>query len=226
MGDDARYHVTPLLCHSGILRDPSRPRRSCQYSRRLTAILYADVASYTWLTQQDEEGTHRRLSVYLDLFALAVRHAGGAVAHFAGDAVLAQFHAASSAVQCAVDVQASIAARERVFPKSRRIRFRVGIHVGDVVMDKFDVFGEVVNIAARLQSLALPGGICVSETVVLTVGPRSELHYRSLGRCRLKDSGYKLRVYRAIPSKHSNGRSGASSSGDRIVRLHRDARPG
>ena len=168
--------------HSGIVRFPLAPQRERGYGRRLSAVLYADVAGYSRLTEEDEEGTHRRISAYLDLIGEAVEAQGGGIAHFAGDAVLAQFDAVSSALRCAVGVQAEMAERERSHSPARQIRFRIGIHVGDVVIDRYDVFGNVVNVAARLQSLARPGEICISEAVLLAGGSQYPLRFVSMGR--------------------------------------------
>jgi class 3 adenylate cyclase len=114
--------------------------------RKLTAIHYADVAGYSRLTGEDEEGTYQTLREYLDSISRVVKEAGGRVVHYAGDAVLADFSSVVAAVTCAVDVQNDLAARNEPLPEARRIQFRIGINLGDVVVDREDIYGDGVNV--------------------------------------------------------------------------------
>jgi len=134
--------------------------------RRLTAILAADVAAYSRLMGADEEGTHERLAAHLrELIEPKITEHRGRVVKNTGDGFLAEFPSVVDAVRCAVEVQCGMADRELEVPEDRRIRFRIGINLGDVIVEEHDIFGDGVNIAARLEALAAPGGICVSRVV-------------------------------------------------------------
>jgi adenylate cyclase len=134
--------------------------------RRLTAILAADVAGYSRLMGVDEEGTHERLKVHLgELVNPKIAEHRGRVVKNTGDGFLAEFQSVIDAVRCAVEVQRGVADREPGVPEERRIRFRIGINLGDVIAEEHDIFGDGVNVAARLEALAEPGGICVSRVV-------------------------------------------------------------
>ena len=163
--------------------------------RKLAAILYADVAGYTRLTREDEDETHRLLKQYLGLFSARVEACHGRVMHYAGDAILAMFDAAVDAVGCAREVQREIYTHNETLPAGKGLRFRIGINSGDVFEDRGDVYGDGVNIAARLQGLAQPGGICVSESVRASVGRRKELDFRFAGEHRVKNIDDPVRVY-------------------------------
>lgn len=168
------------------------------YTRKLAAILYADVAGYSRLTGADELGTHKRLSEYLDLIASMIVHHNGRVVHYAGDAVLADFEIVSSAVNCAVSIQLDLAERNADLPDDRKVQFRIGVNLGDVIVDRNDIYGDGVNIAARLESLAEPGGICISESVRSTVGEQLALAYEFLGEHLVKNIATPIRVYRVL----------------------------
>jgi len=126
--------------------------------RKLVAILYADVVEYSRLTGEDEDATHRTLSEYLDQIANTVETYSGSVMHYAGDAVLARFEAVVDALSCAAQIQLSLEARNLELPTERKVRFRMGVNLGDVIEDRGDIYGDGVNVAARLESLAEPGG--------------------------------------------------------------------
>lgn len=164
--------------------------------RKLAAVLYADVAGYSRLTGEDEEGTHRLLSAYLDFFTETIQAHGGRVVHFAGDAVLAEFGSTMEAVRCAIRVQRELTTRNESLPTSRRLQFRVGINLGDVMVDRNDIYGDGVNVAARLEGLAEAGGICVSEAVVAQVRNRLDVSFVSLGRQRVKNIAEAVSAYR------------------------------
>jgi adenylate cyclase len=131
--------------------------------RRLAAILAADVAGYSRLMGADEEGTHERLKAHLgELVNPKIREHRGRVVKNTGDGFLAEFASVVDAVRCAVEVQRGIAERNAGTPPDKRIEFRVGINLGDVIAEPEDIYGDGVNIAARLEALTEPGGICVS----------------------------------------------------------------
>jgi adenylate cyclase len=134
--------------------------------RRLTAILAADVAGYTRLTSIDEEGTRIQLKEHLRVLVdPKISEYRGHVVKNTGDGMLAEFSSVVDAVRCAIDVQRGMAERNAGLPQESRIEFRIGINVGDVIIDGGDIFGDGVNVAARLEGIAEPGGICVSARV-------------------------------------------------------------
>ncbi len=165
--------------------------------RKLAAIMYADIAGYSRLTGQDEDGTHRMLSAHLDLVTGAIERYGGRVVHFAGDAVLADFSVVSEAVTCAVAVQHDLVKRNADVSAERKLQFRIGVNLGEVIVDRNDIYGDGVNIAARLEGLAEPGGVCLSGTVVDAVGHRLPLEYRFLGEQTVKNIIKPVRAYHA-----------------------------
>jgi class 3 adenylate cyclase len=132
----------------------------------LTAILAADVAGYSRLMGADEEGTHERLKAHLsELVDPKIKEHRGRIVNNTGDGLLAEFASVVDAVRCAVEVQRGMAERNAAIPPEQRIEFRVGINLGDVIAEGEDIFGDGVNVAARLEGLAQPGGICVSRVV-------------------------------------------------------------
>ncbi|MGD8350149.1 MAG: adenylate/guanylate cyclase domain-containing protein, partial [Gammaproteobacteria bacterium] len=135
------------------------------YQRKLTAILYADVAEYSRLTGDDEEGTHRRVMAALDFASDEIASGDGKVLRYAGDAILAEFPSALAAVRSAIAIQSELQLRNRVIDERQRVSVRIGIHIGDVIEDRGEVYGDGVNIAARLEAAAQAGGICVSGGV-------------------------------------------------------------
>jgi adenylate cyclase len=135
-------------------------------TRRLAAILAADVAGYSRLMGADEEGTHERLKTHLrELIEPKIREYQGRIVKNTGDGLLAEFGSVVDAVRCAAEVQRGMIDRNGDEVDERRIQFRIGINLGDVIADSDDIFGDGVNIAARLEALAEPGGICISRTV-------------------------------------------------------------
>ena len=168
-----------------------------QYAQKLVAILYADVAGYSRLTGEDEVGTHRILSTYLDLFTGAVEHHGGKVVHYAGDAILAEFATVSHAIICAVKIQQDLEGRNQELPDEKRVQFRIGVNLGEVIVDRDEIYGDGVNIAARLEDLAEPGGVCVSEAVRAALGTKLPLEYEFLGEKDVKNIKEPVRAYHA-----------------------------
>lgn len=164
--------------------------------RKLTAVLYADVAGYSRLTAEDEEGTHRRLSSALDTIAAMVSALRGRVVHYAGDAVLADFATVTDALACAVLIQRSLQERNSEVAENQRLSFRIGVNLGEVIDDRGDIYGDGVNIAARLEALAEPGGICISETVRAAVGKRVPVEFEDLGDCEVKNIPEPIHAWR------------------------------
>ncbi|MFQ5756972.1 MAG: alpha/beta fold hydrolase, partial [Acidiferrobacterales bacterium] len=165
--------------------------------RKLAAILYADVAGYSRLTGEDEDATHRTLSAYLDLISRTVEDHRGQVMHYAGDAVLARFDAVVDALSSAVAIQKELKTRNQDLPDERRVQFRIGVNLGDVIEDRGDIYGDGVNVAARLESLAEPGGICISESVRTAIGKKLALDYESMGAQQVKNIEESVHAYRA-----------------------------
>ncbi len=166
--------------------------------RKLAAILYADVAGYSRLTGSDEDATHRTLSEYLDLIAQIVDSHHGRVMHYAGDAVLVKFEAVVDAVSSATDFQKLLNERNGNLPKERKVEFRVGLNLGDVIEDRGDIYGDGVNVAARLESLAEPGGICISESVRSVIGNKLDLCYEFMGEQIVKNIDRPVRAYSVV----------------------------
>jgi len=165
-------------------------------TRKPAAILYADVAGYSRLTGADEEGTHRTLSGYLDGIAALIDSHGGRVLHYAGDAVLAEFASVVVAVGCAVEIQRDLAARNEGLADDRKVQFRIGVNIGDVIVDRDELYGDGVNVAARLESLAKPGGICISEKVLDEIRDKLDVGYEFLGKQSVKNIRRPIPVYR------------------------------
>lgn len=164
--------------------------------RKLTAILYADVAGYSRLTGEDEDTTHRTLSEFLDLISKKVEEHKGQVVHYAGDAVLANFDAVVDALSSAVGIQEDLKTRNQDVPEERKIQFRIGVNLGDVIEDRGDIYGDGVNIAARLEGLAEPGGICISDAVRSAVGTKLDINYQFIGEQEVKNISEPVRTYK------------------------------
>ena len=165
-------------------------------TRRLAAILAADVAGYSRLMGQDEEGTHERLRAHLrDLINPKIEEHRGRIVKNTGDGMLAEFPSVVDAVRCAVEVQRGMIDREPDMPEERRIRFRIGVNLGDVIVEEHDIFGDGVNIAARLEALAEPGGICVSRVVRDQVRDRVDCTFEDMGDRSVKNIARPVRLY-------------------------------
>ena len=163
--------------------------------RKLAAILYADVADYSRLTGDDEDSTHRRLSVYLDLVSETINQHEGKVAHYAGDAILADFGTVTSALECATTIQNDLSKRNQELPDESKLQFRIGINLGEVIEDRGDIYGNDVNVAARLESLADAGGVCISDTVRTAIGNKLPLGYEFMGEQSVKNIKNPIRAY-------------------------------
>ena len=165
--------------------------------RRLAAILAADVAGYSRLTGSDEEGTHVRLRERLRGLAdpKISEHRGKVVKH-TGDGVLAEFGSVVDAVRCAIEVQRGMAEQNATMPQVKRIEFRIGIHVGDIIVDDNDIFGDGVNIAARLEGIAEPGGVCISDDAQRQVRGKVDFAFEDMGPQNLKNIVEPMRAWR------------------------------
>src|ERR1700730_4832160 len=155
--------------------------------RNNAAIVAADIAGYSKLVAEDEEETLRRLASYRSVFDDFISRGSGRIFNTAGDAVLAEFPSAVEAVGCATDVQESRRTRTLAYPPSRQMNFRIGITIGDVVERDGDLLGDGVNIAARLESLAESGGICVSRTVYEQVANKLSVQFADIGEQEVKN---------------------------------------
>jgi adenylate cyclase len=166
--------------------------------RKLTAILCADVFGYSRLMGEDEEATLRTLSSHRKLIDSLIEQHHGRFVNSAGDSVLAEFASVVNAVQCAVEIQSTLKAENASIPPERRMEFRIGVNLGDVMVDGEQIYGDGVNVAARLESLADPGGICVSDTVHAQIKNKLALAYEDLGAQRVKNIAEPVRVFRVL----------------------------
>ena len=164
--------------------------------RKLAAILSADVAAYSRLMGDDEEATLRALHSCRALFDRFVGEGRGRVFGAAGDSVLAEFPSVVDAVECAGNVQHAIAERNRDISEDRRMRYRIGLNLGDVMVDGDNLFGDGINVAARVQTLADPGGFCISGSVYDQIKNKLDLTLEDLGAQEVKNISEPVRVYR------------------------------
>ena len=170
---------------------------SKRVERRLTAILAADVAGYSRLTGLDEEGTHVQLQDHLrTLLDPKIAEHGGRVVKNTGDGLLAEFSSVVDTVRCALDVQRGMAERNAEVPHEKRIEFRIGINVGDIIIDRGDIFGDGVNVAVRLEGIAEPGGICISDDAHRQMRGKLDIAFADAGEQQLKNIAQPVRVYR------------------------------
>ncbi len=180
--------------------------------RRLAAILSADVEGYSRLMGDDEVATVRTITEYRAVVASTVTGHGGRVVDAPGDNVLAEFSSVVDAVQCAVDIQRQVEARNAALPLSRRMRFRIGINLGDVIVERERVYGDGVNIAARLESLADGGGICLSGTAYDQIEGKLPFSYEFTGEHTVKNIARPVRVYRVRLDPSAAGPSRRATS--------------
>ena len=164
-------------------------------SRRLVAVFAADVEGYSRLMGADEVGTLKGLTERRAILDRIIGDHRGRIANTAGDSVLAEFGSAVDAVQCAVDAQSCLGRSELKSSPERRICFRIGIHIGDVMVRAGDLFGDGVNIAARLQSIAKPGGVCISGATYDQVRKVLPMTFGDLGVQKVKNIEEPIRAY-------------------------------
>ena len=183
--------------------------------RRLAAILAADVVGYSRLMGDDEEGTLARLKAHRgEVIDPAIGKHKGRIVKLMGDGALAEFASVVDAVRCAVDIQEAMSERNADVPEDRRIELRIGVNLGDVIIEDDDIYGDGVNIAARLEGLAEPGGICVSGTVFDHVEGKVDLNFADLGERQVKNIRGSLHVYSvALERKESTARDDVAPPG-------------
>jgi len=177
-----------------------------EVKRKLTAILSADVKGYSRLMGEDEEGTIRTLNAYKEVLTGFIQKHQGRVVGTAGDSMLAEFASVVDAVRCAVGIQEELRTRNAELPENRRMEFRIGINLGDVVEDGNTIYGDGVNIAARLESLSEAGGICISGTAFDQVRNKLELGYEYLGEQSVKNIALPVRVYKLLMEPEAVGK--------------------
>ena len=168
--------------------------------RRLAAILAADVAGYSRLMGLDEEGTLTRLNAHRrEFLEPTIGEHRGRIVKRTGDGVLIEFSSAVDAARCAIQQQRGMAQRNVRVPAEQRIELRIGIHIGDIMIDEGDIFGDGVNIAARLESIAQPGGICISDDAYRQVRGKVDANFQDSGEQDLKNIARPVRVYQWQP---------------------------
>ena len=164
--------------------------------RRLAAVLAADVAGYSRLMGADEEGTLARLkSLRKTLVDPAIASHRGRIVKTTGDGMLVEFASAVDAVRSSADVQRKMAEQNAALPQDQRIEYRIGIHVGDIIIDDNDIFGDGVNIAARLEGIAEPGGICISDDAYRQIRGKVDVAFDDLGARSLKNIAEPMRAW-------------------------------
>src|SRR5512136_1679333 len=178
-----------------------------EVKRKLAAILSADVKGYSRLMGEDEEWTLRTLNAYKEVTASLIQQHRGRVVGTAGDSVLAEFASVVDAVQCAVEIQQVLRAKNALLPETRRMVFRIGINLGDVIEEGDSIYGDGVNIAARLEGLAEAGGICISESAYQQIENKLPLRYNYLGEHEVKNIAKPVRVYKAQIESETSGKA-------------------
>src|SRR5205814_237416 len=166
--------------------------------RKLAAIFSTDVAGYSRLMGDDEEATIRTLTTYRELISSLIQQYRGRVVDSPGDNLLAEFASVVDAVRSAVEIQQALKEKNAELPDHRQMQFRIGINLGDVIVEGERLYGDGVNIAARLESLAIPGGICISGTAYDQVENKLALSYEYVGEQTVKNIAKPVRVYRVV----------------------------
>lgn len=166
--------------------------------RKLSAILYADVAGYSRLTGDDEDGTHRRLRSCLTAANKCIEHYQGKICHYAGDALLADFSSAVSALRCAVAMQEEFGQCNAGNQRSKNVTFRIGLNLGEVIVDGDEIYGDSVNIAARLEAIAEPGGICISRKFWTEVNGKVDFEFADKGQVSVKNITVPVNVFYVV----------------------------
>src|SRR4029077_18418586 len=168
--------------------------------RRLTAILAADVAGYSRHTERNDEASTATLSVHRAMVDESIAAHKGHIFTRAGDGVVAELPSVVEALRCAIEIQNEIGVRNASVPETERMQFRIGVNLGDVISEDNNYYGTGVNVAARLEQRAEPGGICISQTVYDQVRKIVEVPFQDIGERRLKNIAEPVRVYRILPS--------------------------
>ena len=184
-----------MLGCSQVMREPGEPVPEQHVQRRLAAILAADVAGYSRLMSADEEGTLRRLNAHRrQLLDPKITEHRGRIVKTTGDGMLVEFASVVDAVRCAVEMQRTMMERDANLPDEQRIKFRVGVNLGDIIVEGDDIFGDGVNVAARLEALAEPGGICISRTVSNQVRDKLPYSFEDMGEQNVKNIARPVRA--------------------------------
>ncbi len=167
-------------------------------SRRLSTILAADVVGYSKMMAADEEATLRTLLSYRAIIGDLLDKHGGRIFNTAGDAVLAEFNSAVEGVRCAISIQEELEVRNAELPDDRKMRFRIGINVGDVMIEGDDLFGDGVNVAARLEGIASPGGVCISASTFEQVKNKLSIGFEDLGPQEVKNIPHPVGAFQVL----------------------------
>src|SRR5436190_2514136 len=175
--------------------DNDAPRDPQPIERRLATILMADVAGYSRLMGENEERTVQVMRGHRQIFDELLRLHRGRIFNTAGDAVLAEFPSAVEAVRCATEIQAALHTRNEHLPPDQRMSFRIGINLGDVIVQGGDLLGDGVNVAARIQSIAEPGGVCISGSVYDQIQNKLTLQFKQLGEQSFKNIAQPVRTF-------------------------------
>ena len=201
---------------------PEGPLSEERVERRLAAILAADVVGYSRLMGADEEGTLAALkAIRRELVDPRIVEHRGRIVKTTGDGLLVEFASVVDAVRCAVDVQREMAERNAEVPAATRIEFRVGINLGDIIIDGGDIFGDGVNVAARLETLAEPGGICVSRVVRDQVRDKLAFAFEDMGEQQVKNIARPVHAHRIrIDAGRRLGGAGATAAARQAVDRH------
>jgi class 3 adenylate cyclase len=176
------------------------------FKRKLTAVLSADAVEYSRLMAEDEAATVKTIASYREIISSLIKQHRGRVVDSPGDNVLAEFSSVVDAVQCAVAVQNEIQTKNADLPDNRRMEFRIGVNLGDVIDEEDRLYGDGVNIAARLESLADPGGICVSKTAFDQIETKLPLGYEYLGEQSVKNIPKPVGAYRVLMRPDAAGK--------------------
>lgn len=188
--------------------------------RHLAAIFVADVAGYSRMMGEDETGTRARFNSHLgELIEPKIAEQQGRIVKMIGDGILAEFASVVDAVQCAIEIQKGMAERNAGEPDDRRMDLRIGINLGDVIVEGDDIHGDGVNIAARLEALAPPGEICISRAARDQIRDKLGHGLEDLGEVEVKNITRPIRVFRVLPDQNSADRAGKSHSGARNARI-------
>ena len=187
-----------------------------EFRRKLTAILSADVKGYSRLMRSNEEATVRTLTAYRTVINELVVSYQGRVVDSPGDNILAEFASVVHAVQCAFDIQGSLQTRNAALPADRRMEFRIGINLGDVIYDGERIYGDGVNVAARMESLAEAGGICVSGSAYDQIENKLAFGCEYLGEQTVKNISTPIRVYRLTGDESCPGVYGQNAGAETI----------
>lgn len=188
---------------------------SSDVQRKLTSILCCDVAGYSRMMGDNPEDTLHTLTEYREVFSKKIGAYQGRVVNTPGDAILAEFGSVLDTISCAVEIQQELAERNGKLPKNRRMDFRIGINLGDVLVKQGDIFGDGVNVAARLESLAKPGGICISGKTHQEVKNRLPLYYEFMGERKVKNIVEPIEAYHVLTDPDDIARQVARSEGQR-----------